>query len=410
MCEQIMIERRRMALQRAIGLLRLGLFLTAALGATLVSLGCHSPGGATPAAKGAPKPPEVLVSRPLSQRVQDSEVFTGRTESSQRADLRARATGHLEKANFQEGALVEAGALLFVLDQLPYRAELARTEAVLTQAKARYDRVTRDWERSQALIAKSAISEQEFDLKASERNEALAAVKVAEANVDLAKLDLDHTEVRSPFAGRIGRRMVDPGNLVKEDETILATLVAERPMYVYFDVDERTLMGQLNRRENPMTENRRLQVGIGLAGEEGFPHEGVITFMDNRVDPNTGSMWMRAEFVVGEDVMIEPGIFARVRVPLGEPYEALLIPEQAVGTDQGRKFVFVVQPDNKVSYRPIKVGQLHGDLRVVTEGLDANEKVVFSGLQRIRAGVEVLPQDVNRAAISSESARNEEPR
>jgi RND family efflux transporter MFP subunit len=222
-------------------------------------------------------------------------------------------------------------------------------------------------------------------------------VKVAEANVDLAKLDLHHTEVRAPFAGRIGRRMVDPGNLVKEDETVLATLVAEKPMYVYFDVDARTMMSQLRRGDSDGLD--RLIVGIGMAGDEGFPYEGITNFRDNRVDPNTGSMWMRAEFT-GSHGRIEAGIFARVRVPLGDTYVAMLIPEQAIGTDQGRKFVFVVRPDNKVEYRPIQVGQLHGDLRVVVSGLAVDEKFVVSGLQRIRSGAEVTAKEVEVASVS----------
>jgi RND family efflux transporter MFP subunit len=373
------------------------MYRTACLG--LLSLapllaGCNN--GTMPAA-GPPRAPEVLVSTPLVREVTDYEFFTGRTEASERVDLRGRVTGYLEKTYFTEGALVQKDDLLFRIDPRPYAAELVRAEASQTQAESRLERLERDYERLRGLIGRQAVSREEFDKLTSDRAEARAAAAVATANVKLAQLNLDYTEVRAPFSGRISRRMVDPGNLVKADETILSTLVAQEPMYAYFDVDERTLLRQLLRDGRlEAAQVNRLPIQIGLADEEGYPHPGVVNFVDNRVDPNTGTMWLRGEFVKPERE-IKPGIFIRVRFPLGKPYQAVLIAEQALGTDQGQKFLFVVDDKNRVSYRPVKVGRLFDGLRVIHEGLKPTERIVVAGLQRVRAGAEIVPKVVDMA-------------
>lgn len=348
-----------------------------------------------PPAAPPPKSPEVLVGASLTRQVTDYEVFTGRTEASERVDIRARVTGYLEKSSFVEGSLVKEGDLLFQIDPRPYAAELGRADAALTQAKARRDRLERDVTRAEPLLARNAISREEFDKLAGDRDEARAAVGVADSGVQLAKLNLKFTEVRAPFSGRISRRLIDPGSLVKADETILTSLVALEPVYVYFDVDERTLLRQListGRLDSAMQEKTAIQ--IGLADEEGFPHDGIVNFVDNRVDPNTGTMWMRGEFVSPKRP-IKPGIFARIRFPLGGAYDAVVVAEQALGTDQGQKFLYVVDNDNRVSYRPVKIGRLHEGLRVIREGLQPGERVVVSGLQRVRAGGTVTPKAVD---------------
>ena len=354
-----------------------------------------------------PKPPEVMVGEPVVKEVTDYEIFTGRTEASQRVDIRARVTGYLEKTNFTEGALVKEGDVLFVIDPRPYQAELARAEAALAQALARVERLERDYQRAHSLLGQRAISREEYDRMVGDRDEARAAVDVARSNVELARLNVQFTEVKAPFTGQISRRLVDPGNLVKADDTILTTLVALEPMYVYFDVDERTLLRQLlreGRLESVL--GQKVPIEIGLADEDGYPHRGVVNFVDNRVDPSTGTMWMRGEFI-NPSRPIKPGIFVRVRFPLGKPFRAVLVAEQALGTDQGQKFVYVVDEKNRAAYRPVKVGRLHGGLRVIQDGLKPGEKVVVSGLQRVRPGAEVTPKPVDMTTGQGSGVRGQ---
>jgi RND family efflux transporter MFP subunit len=215
---------------------------------------------------------------------------------------------------------------------------------------------------------------------------------VAESNGQLAHLKLEFTEVRAPFSGTLSRRMVDPGNLVKADETILTTLVSTEPMFAYFDVDERTLLRKLLAASD--SRNGTVRLSIGLADEDGYPHAGIVNFVDNKLDPATGSMWMRAEFVKPSRP-VRPGMFVRVRFPMGQAREGVLVAEQALGSDQGQRYLLVIGKDNKAEYRKVTVGAGEPDgTRVVTEGLKAGEKVVVSGLLRVRAGTEVVPKSV----------------
>lgn len=354
--------------------------------------GCARNAPTAPAAK----MPVVLVGQPVLKEVQDYEIFTGRTETAERVDLRARITGYLDKTFFQEGDLVKEGDQLFLIDPRPHKAELSRAEANLVQAQVRARRTDADFERAQGLHARHAIGREEFDKLRGDRDEAHAAVNVAESNLELARLNLKYTEIRAPFNGRVSRRMVDPGNLVKADETILTVLVALQPIYVYFDVDERTLLRQMLHQEMPSisSQNGRLAISIGLADEDGYPHAGTVNFVDNRVDPNTGTIWMRGVFENAAR-LIPPGLFTRIRFPLGTPYRAVLVAEQALGTDQEQKFIYVVDDNNVVSYRAVKVGQLHDGLRVIKDGLRPGEKVVVGGLQRVRAGTEIAPKEVD---------------
>jgi len=355
-----------------------------------------------------PKAPEVLVGLPLVREVTDYEIFTGRTEASKRVEIRSRVTGYLDKTHFQDGAQVKQGDLLFEIDPRLYQAELTRAEASLVQANAHLARLQRDYDRLQSLVNQKAVSREEFDKVAGERAEAEAAVRVAQANLEVARLNLQYTEIRAPFAGHISRQMVDPGNLVKADETVLTTLVASEPMYVYFDVDERTLLRKLLQEGKlDAAQQKRVPIAIGLADEEGFPHAGVVNFVDNRVDPSTGSLWLRGEFTAASRP-IRPGIFVRVRLPLGEPYKAVMVAEQALATDQGQRYLYVVDDKNKVSYRAVKVGRLLDGLRVVHEGLRPDEKVVVTGLQRVRPNVEIVPKQVDMAERVAR-ARGEEP-
>lgn len=364
-----------------------------------------------------PQAPVVKVGMPIERDVTDYEVFTGRTESAERVDIRARVTGYLEKAYFTDGTLIKEGDLLFLIDPRPYAAEVNRAEANLAAAKARLARIERDYDRGQPLVTRGTISREEFEKLVGDREEARAAVGVAESGVELARLNLKFTEVRSPFTGRVSRRMVDPGSLVKADETILTTVMALEPMYVYFDIDERTLLQLLGTSSLDTAALDKVPIRIGLSDEQGFPHHGVVNFVDNRVDPNTGTMWMRGEFIKPNRV-IKPGIFSRIQFPVRKPYRAILVADQALGTDQGQKFLYVVGSDNKVEYRSVRVGRLQNlprkekppgtvddaeadaeeervNLRVILSGLNSGERVVVNGLQRVRPGALVSPEPMD---------------
>jgi RND family efflux transporter MFP subunit len=353
----------------------------------------------------AQQAPEVLVSLPVSREVTDYVDFPGRTEAVNSIEVRARVTGYLDKVHFQEGADVKQGDLLFEIDPRTYQAELARADATLAQTQAHLARMEADAQRAAELLPGRRISREEFDRMIGDRKEASAAVGVAKANRDLAQLNLDFTKVCAPLSGRISRRYIDPGNLVKADETALTTIVSLDPIYAYFDADERTTL-QLQRlirqgkiRWSPGTE---LPVFLGLADEDGFPKQGTINFADNRVDPDTGTWRLRGLFQ-NADHSLSPGLFVRMRAPIGKSYRATLVSEEALGTDQGQKFVFVVDDKNKVEYRRIKVGRLHDGLRVITEGVSPKERVVVSGLQRVRPGIEVMPKLVDMPAQMTNS-------
>jgi RND family efflux transporter MFP subunit len=366
-------------------------------------IGC---GQTQPAAPNGPQPPEVRVSLPKKEHVTDYEDFPGRVEAVDSIDIRARVTGYLDKVNFVEGMEVKKGAVLFEIDPRLYQAEANRQEANLLQAQARQERLATDYQRATTLLARSGISREEYDKITGDRKEAAAAVEVAKAGLAFARQNLDFTKVQAPISGRISRRYIDPGNLVKADETVLTTLVSLDPIYVYFDLDERTTLRlqQLIRKGSvEWGSEDGLPVLVGRVDDEGYPRKGTVNFADNRVDADTGTWRLRGRFA-NPHHELTPGLFVRVRLPIGSPYEALLVSEQAFGTDQGQKFVYVVDDKNHVSYRRVKVGRLHNGLRVVTDGLKPGEKVVVSGLQRIRPGTEVRPEVVDMPVPAPQGA------
>ncbi len=357
--------------------------------------GCLQP--QQPQAAAAPKPPEVVfVTLPTSGEITDYEDFTGRTVAIKTIDIRARVTGYLDKVNFKdmEGRDVEKGSVLFEIDPRPYEAEVARAKASLLQAQAHLKRLELDYVRAEKLVGNKSISHEQFDQVSGDRAEGAAAVEMVRANIELAQLNLNYTKVRAPISGRISRTQLDPGNLVRADDTILTTIVAVDPIYAYFEVDERTLLRIRRNTEEGRTksaDSRAVPVMMGLADEEGFPHEGTINFVENRVDPSTGTLQIRGVFK-NSDHLLTPGLFVRVRLPLGQPYHALLVSEESLGTDQGQKFVYVIGDDNKAQYRRVQVGKLQQAQRVILKGLSEGERVVVSGLQRIRPGAAVQPK------------------
>jgi RND family efflux transporter MFP subunit len=337
----------------------------------------------------APKPPEVLASLPLTKEVTDYEEFPGWTDAMKTVEIRARVTGYLSKVLFAEGYDVKEGDVLFVIDQRPYQATLDQAKANVVLAKAHLARLDADFGRAKVLLPQKAISQEDFDKAAGDRAEADALLNVAVAAQDLAQLNLDFTEVKSPISGRISRQMIDPGNLVQADVTPLTTIVSLDPMYAYFDVDEHTVLRvrQLIR-EGKIKSAREVEspLALGLADEEGFPHEGTIHFVDNPKE------------------VLAPGLFARIRVPIGVAHAAILVPERALASDQGQKFLYVLNDQNEVQYRPVKVGALSGGMRVIEEGLAPDEKVVVNGLQRVRPGIKVEPKLIDAQNASATDA------
>jgi RND family efflux transporter MFP subunit len=373
-------------------------FAHAALGAALclAAAGC----GRAPLEAAPTPPPEISVSQPIEREITDYADFTGRTAAVNSVEVRARVWGYLDKVNFAEGAMVEKGDVLFEIDPHTYELALAQSEGNLAAAKARLTRQEADVSRVKRLITSGAISREEFDKTIGDRDETAASIDALQAVVERAKLDISYTKVTAPITGRVSRYYVTAGNLVQSGDqaggTLLTNIVSMNPMYVYFDVDEYTVLRvrQMIREGKAKSANEpdaQLPVQMALANQEGFPHQGKINFVDNQIDPGTGTLRLRGVFE-NPDGILTPGLFARVRVPIGLPHQALLITDRAIDTDQGQKIVYTVNENNEIGVRPVKVGARHEGLRVIDEGLKPGEKVVVIGLQQVRAGLVVEPK------------------
>jgi RND family efflux transporter MFP subunit len=341
----------------------------------------------------APPPPEVVVARPSYRDVTDFEDFTGRTEANFSVDIRSRVTGYLEKILFTDGADVQKGQELFQIDSRTYRAEVERAEAKQRQNEAHVERLGLDLRRARALLPSRAISREEVDKISGDQSEALASFRAAHAALELARLNLVFTRISAPVSGRISRRFLDEGNLVKADDTILTSIVALDPIDAYFDIDERTVL-KLRRliHEGKIQSARKTgaPVDLGLADEEGHSLKGVVDFADNRLDPGTGTLRIRVR-IDNPNRLLSPGMFVRLRLPVGEARPSILVPEDALGSDQDRKFLYVVDADNKAVYRQVQIGQINRGLRVIKSGLKPGERVVVKGLQRVRRNEAVTP-------------------
>jgi RND family efflux transporter MFP subunit len=345
-------------------------------------------------------PVEVTVSRPVARKVTNYDDYTGRIEPVETVEVRARIRGHLTKVAFQDGAEVKKGALLFEIDPRPYEADLEAAEANLKSAQAKRTLYNAEYRRTAALVTQRAASREELDVAQGKRDVAAADVTKAEAEVNRAKLNLEYTRITAPIAGRLSQTAVSVGNLVNAGggDTLLTTLVSMNPMYVNFDVDERSLLRYLEEgrragktHDAEHIKDLKIPVWLGLANQEGYPRKGMIDFADNRVDPRTGTIRVRGVFS-NEDRVLAAGMFARVRIEASDPYEALLVNERAIGTNQGQKYVYIVDAAKKVQERPVKLGRLEGDLRVIQEGLKPDDWVVVKGMQRVREGTEVKPE------------------
>jgi membrane fusion protein, multidrug efflux system len=346
---------------------------------------------------GGMPPPSVSVAAAVEREVHSSEDFTGRVEATGSVEIRPRVSGYIQRVNFREGSEVRKGEVLFVIDQRPYRAELARTEAELARARAQAELGRSEIARAHKLVEARAISQGEFDQRVANEAQARANVRAAEAALEMARLNLEFTEVRAPIAGRAGQALVTEGNLVGPGTTLLTTVVSLDPVYVYFQGDEQVFL-----RSADLAQRGRnaaaLPVFVGLAHEEGFPHEGRLDFVDNQVDPATGTIRSRAVLSNAER-RFTPGLFARVRLVGSAAHKAVLVDDKAILTDQDRKYVYVLGPENKALRRDIKVGRLADGLRIVTEGLNAGDPVIVHGVQKVFfPGMPVQPTTVAMGA------------
>jgi RND family efflux transporter MFP subunit len=371
----------------------------AALG--LLAAACRPAGPAVP--PGTPPPPAVTVRPPAQREVTDWDEYPGRMEAAEMVDVQARVSGYLQSILFKDGAEVRKGDLLFVIDPRPYQAELDRAAADLQQAQTHEALMSNDVARADRMLASKAISEEEADTRRTSGRMAGSEVAMAQAAVETAKLNLEYTRITAPISGRIGRRLRTEGNLVNGNmgqSTLLATIVSLDPIYCYFEADERSFLKyQTLAREGKGGDIRDGKVACEaeLANETGFPHRGALDFVDNQTDPATGTMRMRGIFP-NPDRVLQPGLFARVRVPGSARYTALLIPDEAVGTDQSQKFVSIVNATNTVESRRVTLGPMVDGLRVVREGLGSNDLVIVNGLMSARPGMVVQPMKPGAAA------------
>jgi membrane fusion protein, multidrug efflux system len=356
----------------------------------------------------APPPPKVKVVRPIAKEIIEWDEYTARLDAVDSVEVRPRVSGYLQSVHFQDGAIVKKGDILFQIDPRPYEATLHRAEADVEEAKSRLALAKKNFARAGDLLASHAISQEEADIRESSLRQAEAAVEEAEAAVDAAKLDVEFTRVSAPVAGRVGRKLVTEGNLINggvgTQSTLLTTIVSLDPIYAYFDADEGSVLkyNRLARTgQRPSSRDYKNPVHVGLADEEGFPHEGAMDFVDNQLDRGTGTIVARA-LLPNPDLSLIPGLFARLRLPGSGKYQAILVPDEAIGSDQSQKFVYVVDAEGKAQYRVVKIGPLVDGLRVVREGVGPEDRVITAGLQRVRPGIAVDAQQETIATAASD--------
>jgi RND family efflux transporter MFP subunit len=353
----------------------------------------------------------VTANQPIQREIVEWDEYPGRLDAVDMIEVRARVSGYLQSVAFKDGAEVKKDDLLFVIDPRQYQADLDRAEADLKQAQTRLDLASSEFARAERLRKSNTISEEEADTRAKARREAEAGLQAAQASVNVAKLNLEFTQIKAPINGRIGRKLMTEGNLVNGSQgqsTLLTTIVSLDPVYSYFDAPEPAVLKyQTLSREGKRGNNSDGKVicELELANETGFPHKGVLDFVDNRVDPSTGTLRLRGVFSnPGPDRILQPGFFARVRVPGTGKYHGLLIPDRAIGTDQGQKFVYVVNDQDTVESRPVKLGPVIDGLRVVREGVQPNDWVVVNGLMTVRPGAKVKPTRAEAGAQPAQTA------
>jgi multidrug efflux system membrane fusion protein len=339
----------------------------------------------------APAATEVDVATVLKKEVKDSQTYSGRLAAVDKVEVRPLVSGTIVSVNLKDGQMVKKGDVLFVIDPRPYQSEVDRAVGQVAAARARVTYTANDWQRAQRLIADNAIAKRDYDEKQNAANEAAANLKTAQAALEAAEINLGYTKISAPISGRVSRAEITLGNVVSAGagSAPLTTIVSVSPIYAEFDADEQTYLQYIRRVKN----EGRVPVDLGLADEEGYSRTGVIQSVDNRVDTNSGTIRVRARFDNSDGSLI-PGLYARVKVISGDAYSALLISDTAIGTDQDKRYVYVVGSDNQIAYREIKVGDAHGNLRIVKSGVQPGDRIVVSGTQRVRPGAKVSPHIV----------------
>jgi RND family efflux transporter MFP subunit len=362
--------------------------------------GCSREGSGPPPAM---PPPIVTVAKPVEREVTDYREFTGRTVAIDSVVVRARVTGYVERVHFKEGADVKAGELLYEIDPRPYQATLTQAEGNVAAAEAKLVRLVADLERARKLLAERVVSQEDFDRAASEQAETAATLLSLRAAVDGARLDLEFTRITAPITGRTGKNELDAGNLVLADVTALTSIVSVDPIHAEFDVDERSVLLYRTRVHAHQVDSARdsdVPVQVGLSDEEGYPHAGLIDFVDNQLDPTSGTIRARA-VIANPDGVLSPGLFVRIRVPFSQPHAARLVEERALGADQVGWYVYVVDAEGKVQHRTVELGEHEDGHVVVTQGLEAGERVIINGLQRARPGLTVDAREADEQGAAT---------
>jgi multidrug efflux system membrane fusion protein len=382
----------------ALNLARAGSALLA-VALTLALAACARSEASGPAA--APPAPEVTVATVIAKPLRDFEEFTGRLQAVDSVEIRPRVSGFIDSVQFTEGARVKKGQLLFRIDPRPFQAEVNRLSAELRRARSQSALAESNHQRGQRLVSQKLISQQDFDQLATAASTATDEIGSAQAQLEAARLNLEFTEVRSPIDGRVSRALITAGNLVS-NANVLTTVVSDDPVYAYFDADEQTYLKFAPHGGNNAQEAQD-SVFMGLIDEDGYPHTGRLDFVDNQVDPQSGTIRGRAVFD-NRDGRFTPGLFARIKLVSGNVRDTILIDERAVGTDLGKKFVLALKSDNTLEYRPVTLGAAVDGLRVVSNGLAANDVVVVNGLQHVKPGIAVKPtkaaMDGDRAGVA----------
>jgi len=345
------------------------------------------------AAQQPPAPPPVPVAKPVVKEIVELDEFTGRFDASAFVEIRSRVDGYLEAIKFSDGAVVKEGDVLFVIDRRPYQALLNQMQASVAAQQTRVDFAKSDYERYERLARTGAAPERTVDERRQAYLQAQADIAAARATLETARLNLGFTEIRAPISGRISRKLVTEGNLVRQNETLLTTIVQVDPIHFYFDIDERSYLAyQRMAKSGGGTNGNGLPIRVMLTDEKVFTHPGALDFTENRVDAGTGTMRIRA--VLGnKDLFLTPGLFGRIAVPGSPRYKAVMLPDEAILTDLDRRFVYVVGPDGAVNQQPVRLGSRTDGYRIIRDGLTGEETVVVGGLQRVRlGGGKVTPQ------------------
>jgi RND family efflux transporter MFP subunit len=365
-----------------------------------------------------PPPPGVTVAQPLEQKVIEYLNFTGHTRAVEKVEIRARVAGFLHSMHFAPGTRVDMGDLLFVIDPKEYQAEVNAARAELSAARAEHHRAVIEYDRAKRVFEQGAGRETDVVKWEGERDVATAAIERARAKLERANLNLSYTKITAPISGRVGRNLVDVGNLVGEGEPTLLTEISRfDPMHVYFHINENDLLRVLSMYRKRITEKglnpeqdpdieAEIRVFLGLANEEGFPHEGVLDYAESGVDPETGTLRVRGVFSnPGPTPVLVPGLFARIRMPIGEDIDALLASERAIGADQGGPYLLTVNSENIVEKKLIRIGQLVDGLRVIEAGLQPGERIVVKGVQRARPGGKVDPEQIDMKTLTASAIK-----